>query len=74
MKKRIKIVAFTIVVLFILVGGFYFITEKITKYTGFFISETDKKNDFKDCLSDKNITLYINSEDSVKTLLALLLT
>jgi hypothetical protein len=74
MKKRIKRVAFTIVALFILAGGFYFITEKITKYTGFFVSDGDKKNDFENCLKEKNITLFIDSEDSVKTLLEINLT
>src|SRR3989344_4095682 len=55
----------TIGILFILVIIFYIITGSITKYTGFFVSDI---NDFENCLEEKNITLYINSYDTVKTL------
>jgi len=66
-KKRILATVGIVVVLII---GFYFITGTISKYTGYFVSDDilDKKSDFEVCLAEKDITLYINSENSDVTL------
>jgi len=49
----------------VLVLGFYMITNLITKYTGFAVSEfeEDIDSDLVDCLKQQDITLYINSAD-----------
>lgn len=65
MQKRILI---TIVIGIILVIAFYFITNAITKYTGFFVSEESKDSDFNLCLKEQDITIYVNTEDIASTL------
>lgn len=64
-KKILKGVLITIIVLIFLTAGFYFITNFITKYTGFFIG-TDKN--FEACLKEKTIIVYINSNNPEETL------
>jgi hypothetical protein len=65
-KHRIMI---TLVIGVVLIASFYVITEAITKYTGFFVSNNaDAKSDFKICLSEKDITLYINTANTANTL------
>ena len=61
--KRILI---TLVVGIILISVFFFITNSITKYTGFSVSDAD--NNFKKCLSEQKIVLYINTEKVSETL------
>ena len=61
-KKRVLV---SVGILIILVLIFYFISSSITKYTGFFVSET---KDFEDCLKENDITVYINSNNFNKTL------
>ena len=51
----------------ILIVGFFIVTEAITKLTGFSVI-SEEGNDFENCLEEQDITLYINTEDSVKTL------
>jgi len=52
-----------------LIIAFYFITNAITKYTGFFVSEVKSPdNDFNICLKEQDITLYVNTEDLANTL------
>ena len=63
-KQRILI---TLVVGIVLVLGFFFITDSITKHTGFSISNL-KENDFTSCLKEQEIDLYINTEAPAKTL------
>jgi hypothetical protein len=67
-KQRILI---TIGIAVILVFSFYFISAAITKYTGYSISQADKDDDFKDCLLNKNIKLFINTNDVLITLKSL---
>ena len=65
---RIKRVFITGGLLLVLVVGFYLITSNITKYTGLLISDGISDDNIAECLKQKEITLYINSEDSKKTL------
>jgi hypothetical protein len=66
MKKRVLL---TLGLGFVLILMFYFITGAITKYTGYSVSPSlDEKTDFESCLVNQDIILYINSEDSSKTL------
>ena len=62
-QKRILI---TLVVGIVLISVFFLITNSITKYTGFSVSDAD--NNFKKCLSDQEIILYINTEKVSETL------
>lgn len=64
-NKLLKRVLISIIVILFLIILFYLITNTITKYTGFFISEKEK---FEKCLKDQDITLYINSYEVDKTL------
>jgi len=64
-KKRILI---TLIAGFILIIGFFLVTGAITKHTGFAVTPKENLNDFKVCLREKDITLYINTNDVVKTL------
>lgn len=68
--KNKKKVLISILLIALLVIIFYLITNFITKYTGFSVSEGyfDKKDDFKLCLKTHDITLYINSEIPGETL------
>ncbi len=67
MKKKVtRNVGILIIILIILFFLFYFITNIITKYTGFFIIDFDKN--FETCLKEKTIILYINSNAPEKTL------
>jgi len=63
-KQRILI---TIGIGVVLVLGFFFITDSITKHTGFSVSES-KENDFGSCLKEQEISLYINTDNTAKTL------
>ena len=57
------------VVLILLVLVFYFTSSFITKMTGFFVSDfLDKKSDLKKCLEDKDVRLFINSEEAAESL------
>jgi hypothetical protein len=68
MKKPVKRVLFTLGIGFVLIASFYAVTEAITKYTGFMVINEERINDFSNCIEEQNITLYINSQDSTKTL------
>ncbi len=69
--ERVKRVLVTAGLLLMLVGGFYLITSNITKYTGLLIlEEIFSDRNISECLKQRDITLYINSEDSRKTLSA----
>jgi len=63
-KQRILI---TLGIGIVLVLGFFFITEAITKHTGFSISES-KEDNFASCLKEQDITLYVNTNEPAKTL------
>ena len=63
-KKRILV---TLGLAVVLVAGFFLITEAITKYTGFFVSEMGE-NDFEVCLDEKDILLYVNTNNLAQTL------
>lgn len=64
-KNRILITLGLAITLIII---FYLITSVITRYTGFSVSQEDKEEDFKNCIKEKGIVLYINTNDAVKTL------
>jgi len=67
MEARQRILV-TIFIGLILVAGFFLVTEAITKLTGFSVGEKKDANDFKICLREKEITLYVNTNDISKTL------
>ena len=46
---------------------FFFVTNSITKHTGFSISEV-KEDSFATCLKEQEISLYINSNYAAETL------
>jgi hypothetical protein len=66
MEKTYKRIIISLVVGAILITMFYAITTAITKYTGFSVAETD--NTFENCLEEKEIILYINTNNAVETL------
>jgi len=60
-KKRVMATAGILVVLVIV---FYLITSTITGITGYFVSDSVGNDEiFIECLKEKNVVLYINSED-----------
>jgi hypothetical protein len=59
MHKRLLI---TITLAIILITGFFLITNAITKYTGFSVTDKSIGSDFEICLGKQDITLYINTE------------
>jgi|TARA_B100001971_G_C18122650_1_gene500293 hypothetical protein len=63
--ERIKIIAISIVVLVVLVLGFYFISSGITKFTGLFVDE-DILGDGRliKCLSEKEVRVYVDKGES----------
>lgn len=68
MKKRMKQrILVTIGICIILIAGFYFITNAITKYTGFSVSQEERLSDFENCLKEQKITLYINTNNAAET-------
>jgi len=69
MEKMHKRILITIIIGVILIAGFYAITNAITKYTGFFVSEVEnEEDDFGVCLKEQDIALYVNTEDISSTL------
>lgn len=65
-KKRILITTIFVIAIVVV---FYLVTYTITKYTGFSVSEkVDPNKDFKLCLKEKGIFLYINANDPSETL------
>jgi len=64
-KQRILI---TLAIGVFIVLSFFLITEAITKFTGLAIKEKTDIDDFKVCLREKDITLYINTEDLTESL------
>jgi len=64
-QKRILI---TIIIGVVLIISFYFITNTITKYTGFFVVEQEKESDFISCLKEKDITVYANTDNLAETI------
>lgn len=64
-KQRILI---TIGIVIVLIIAFYIITNAITKYTGYSVSEDEREKDFENCLKQKNIMLYVNTNDVVQSL------
>ncbi len=67
MKKRNKVVV-TLGLLILITAIFFLISSSITKHTGYSITQIDSKSDFEKCLEEQDITLYINTADSTKTL------
>ena len=69
MKPKQRILT-TSIALIILIVVFYFIANAITSHTGYFVTDEkiNKPTLFQLCLEQQDITLYINSADSKKTL------
>jgi hypothetical protein len=67
MEKTQKRIFMTIAIGLIVLIALFIITGAITKFTGFSIFP-EEDTAFEDCLKEKDITLYINSEDSSETL------
>ena len=64
--NQINKVVITIILLIGLSVLFFTITGQITKITGKSIIDTEKK--FDECIKDKQISLYINSDNPLRTL------
>ncbi|MEK6830701.1 MAG: hypothetical protein AABX77_01610 [Nanoarchaeota archaeon] len=64
-KRIIDNIGFLVILLVILIAVFYFITSLITKHTGLIITDFDKN--FKECLKERTIFLYINSKNPLET-------
>jgi|APSaa5957512622_1039677.scaffolds.fasta_scaffold203999_1 hypothetical protein len=63
METKNRVMA-TVGVLVALVVVFYLITNTITSTTGYFVSDVvEKDKAFIECLGEKDIVLYLNSED-----------
>ena len=63
-KHRVMItIGFGVLLLLV----FYFISYSITKYTGLSVSDP-KADNFESCIKEKDITLYINTENLAETL------
>ena len=69
MEKIMKVLLM-IGVLVLLIIVFYFISSSITKYTGFFVTDEvlNKPSDFEVCLRDRDVRLYLNSNDAANSL------
>ena len=65
-KKNITKVLISVSILVVLLIVFYFTTGFISKVTGLSISQD--KDTFEECLKQKDITLFINSENSAESL------
>ena len=62
-RKSVKVykrILITLIIGIVLIICFLFITNAITKYTGFFAGDSIK-NDFEECLKEQDINLFINS-------------
>ncbi|MEM0465701.1 MAG: hypothetical protein QXW97_03310 [Candidatus Pacearchaeota archaeon] len=69
LSKRVKQrIVITTGIAIILILVFYLISSAITKYTGYTISQNYKENDFKHCIKEKKIILFVNTNDVVQTL------
>ena len=66
MEKIQKRILITAIIGIVLIAGFFVITEAITRYTGYAVSEP--QDDFELCLNEQEIILYINSLDPSETL------
>jgi len=65
-KNNLKKFFILVSILAVLLIAFYLATGAISKYTGF--SVFDEKYDFRKCLEEKDITLFINSETPLESL------
>ena len=66
--KAIQRILLTIGIVVVLLAGFFLVTEAITKYTGFSITPETDNSDLKNCLKEKEISLYTNTYDLAETL------
>jgi hypothetical protein len=67
--KNLQKVVLSLLSLIALVLILFFITNSITKYTGYSVSgKSSKIDDFKKCIKENKIILYINSNDIVSTI------
>jgi len=64
----IKKILLTASILILLILILYFASDIITKTTGKVVFEGYSKNEFHDCLSKQNITLYLDSNNLEKSL------
>jgi len=68
MENLSKGILISVIVLVVLVVGFYFVSNNITKYTGFSVSENNSEfkgefSIFESCLKAQDITLYVNTNN-----------
>lgn len=65
LKKSISKVLISLAIIFILLLSFFLISKFITNYTGFSILKEKSlgENEIKECFENKEIILYINSEN-----------
>lgn len=70
MADNTKRIVITLILLVVLVLLFYLVSNVITKYTGYSVTNKvlNKEDIFKSCLKDKSITLYINTNNPQETL------
>ena len=61
MENLSKGIVISAIVLVVLVAAFYFVSNNITKYTGYTVSE--KIPSFESCLQEQDITLYVNTNN-----------
>lgn len=64
--KASQRILITIGVGVVLILGFYLISNAITKFTGFSVNL--EENDFEKCLKNKDVTLYLNTENLANSL------
>lgn len=67
MNIQTKKILLTLLIGVALVLIFLLVTEAITKYTGYAINQ-ESETDFKSCLENKDITLYINTLEPAQTI------
>ena len=66
--EAIQRILLTIGIVIVILAGFFLITEAITKYTGFSVTPENDMNSFKGCLKEKEIFLYVNTNNLADTL------
>lgn len=66
--RRIQRILTTFGIIIVLVLIFYFISDTITKHTGFFVSSEIRETEFEKCLKEQDITLFINTDNPTLTL------
>ena len=69
-SKRMQRILFTIIIIVIISLSFYFLSETITKYAGFLVFEEVREESLIDCITGKNIFLFIDADDSTEAIVS----